>query len=164
MAQASQAHPSSNSLQDLDKWASLRLYQRIGMKLPRWPMMLLEHSGSGDFVVVVAVDQYSFPSGHAARVSALAAFAYVCCAHQSWGLVIAAAAWAVTVAVSRAAMGRHYLGDITAGLLLGLVTVAIVTKGTFSSRGFWIERATSEKLQQQALETMGGWLSRWKPA
>lgn len=31
-------------------------------------------------------------------------------------------------ALSRALMGRHYLGDVVAGLLVGFVTTAIVTK------------------------------------
>ena len=41
---------------------------------------------------------------------------------------MAAAAWAVVVAFSRCMMGRHYLSDVLAGLLLGVATLAILTQ------------------------------------
>lgn len=62
------------------------------------------------------------------RVSCLAALACVLLGAHHWALAAGAVLWAVVVAVSRAAMGRHYLGDVTAGLLLGLVTAATVTR------------------------------------
>ena len=34
----------------------------------------------------------------------------------------------MVTALSRALMGRHYLGDVMAGLLVGVATTAIVTK------------------------------------
>ena len=37
-------------------------------------------------------------------------------------------AWALTVAMSRCLMGRHYLSDVIAGLLVGLVTIGVITK------------------------------------
>ena len=41
-----------------------------------------------------------------------------------------ATVWAVVTALSRAAMGRHYVGDICAGMPLGILTVAFTTKVT----------------------------------
>lgn len=41
-----------------------------------------------------------------------------------------ATVWGVVTALSRAAMGRHYVGDICAGMPLGILTVAIITKVT----------------------------------
>ncbi len=38
--------------------------------------------------------------------------------------------WGVVTALSRAAMGRHYVGDICAGMPLGMLTVALTTKVT----------------------------------
>ena len=77
---------------------------------------------------------YSFPSGHSTRCAAIAAFA----AHHSMHtegvmgalglgsapgadafIVQGLRAWAVGVALSRVAMGRHYLLDVTVGLMLG---------------------------------------------
>ena len=43
-------------------------------------------------------------------------------------LAILTTLWALSVAMSRAAMGRHYVGDVLAGLLLGLVTNATLGK------------------------------------
>lgn len=194
-------------LLEIDRKSSLRAYQELGSKLPRWSVMLLEHSGSGvlwlpltpaiwsvkwlspaarlcwancfvllwidialtgilkatfrrkrpiynhvgDFLVVVAVDQYSFPSGHAARVSCLAMLAWIC---WRWQYAAAAAAWAVTVAISRAIMGRHYLGDVIAGLLLGFASAALLTQGTMSADGFIVKLSTSEWLHTQALQLL----------
>ena len=117
-----EASRPSTALSRADHRASLWLYRTVGMRVPRWVVMTLEHTGSGviwlplvpalwyavegpalrtvlanfflgmwvdicyvgalkgliqrkrpvynhkgDFVVIVAVDQFSFPSGHAAR-------------------------------------------------------------------------------------------------
>lgn len=42
-----------------------------------------------------------------------------------------AGVWALTVAFSRCVMGRHYLSDVIAGLMLGVLTVALVTQVSF---------------------------------
>ena len=63
------------------------------------------------------------------RVSYIAGFTLVVFAASHLGPALAVAAWALIVAVSRAAMGRHYVGDVMAGLLLGLATTATVFKG-----------------------------------
>jgi undecaprenyl-diphosphatase len=73
-------------------------------------------------------DPHSFPSGHAARAVLLAVLA------AGWGPPALAAAliiWAPLVALSRVAMGLHYLSDIVGGAVLGLlaggVTLAIIS-------------------------------------
>ena len=63
-------------------------------------------------------DPHSFPSGHAARSAMLAVMAI------SLGPVWFAwivAMWAPLVSLARVATGVHYLSDILAGLLLGLL-------------------------------------------
>ena len=64
----------------------------------------------------IATDKYSFPSGHAARATAvavtLAAF------RPAWGAVWLF--WAVLVALARVALSRHYLSDVGSGILVGL--------------------------------------------
>lgn len=47
-------------------------------------------------------------------------------------MCLLAAVWGITTAASRAAMGRHYIGDVLVGMPLGLLTVAIVTKVKFA--------------------------------
>jgi undecaprenyl-diphosphatase len=65
-----------------------------------------------------ATDPHSFPSGHAARALLLAVIA--------WGLgpawlAAALAVWAPLVVLARVAMGVHYLSDVLAGAVFGLL-------------------------------------------
>jgi undecaprenyl-diphosphatase len=63
-------------------------------------------------------DPHSFPSGHAARAILLAMLA------AAWGPAWLAAIlipWGPLVALSRVAMGLHYLSDVVAGAALGLL-------------------------------------------
>ena len=65
-----------------------------------------------------STDPHSFPSGHAARAILLAMLA------AAWGpgwLAAVLLPWAPLVALSRVAMGLHYLSDILAGAALGLL-------------------------------------------
>jgi undecaprenyl-diphosphatase len=69
-----------------------------------------------------ATDPHSFPSGHAARAVLLAILA------TAWAPFWFAAVlllWAPLVALSRVAMGLHYLSDIFAGAGLGLLAGAV---------------------------------------
>lgn len=81
-----------------------------------------------DFIVVVAVDRHSFPSGHSARVSFVAS--YFCLllgkSHPLW--VSLGAWWALWTALSRAMMGRHYFVDVLAGIALGFFTLGVITQ------------------------------------
>lgn len=119
-----------------------------------------------DMVVIVAVDHYSFPSGHSSRYEVLllagprsrnemqhitdqsrtythtyspcrVSFIAIFVAILQWSepsplahayAVYVACVWALTVAFSRCVMGRHYLTDVIAGLVLGIITVCILTK------------------------------------
>jgi undecaprenyl-diphosphatase len=63
-------------------------------------------------------DPHSFPSGHAARVVLIAALSI---ALGPWWLALVICIWAPMVALARVAMGVHYLSDILAGFLLGLL-------------------------------------------
>jgi undecaprenyl-diphosphatase len=65
-----------------------------------------------------ATDPHSFPSGHAARSFMLAAM--VIGLGPSW-LAIALIIWAPLVALARVMMGVHYLSDVVAGGLFGLL-------------------------------------------
>ncbi len=67
-------------------------------------------------------DPHSFPSGHAARAFLIAAIATALA--PSW-LAIVLWIWAPLVALARVAMGVHYLSDIVAGTLLGILVAVI---------------------------------------
>lgn len=83
----------------------------------------------------------------ACRVSFLAVFTWMFYSNNLPALAILTTVWALTVAGSRAAMGRHYVGDVLAGLLLGLVTTATLGKVLFG----WTASAWSRSLQAHML-------------
>ncbi|MGA9531906.1 MAG: phosphatase PAP2 family protein [Anaerolineales bacterium] len=63
-------------------------------------------------------DPHSFPSGHAVRAVLLASLAV------GWGpswLALALVIWAPLVVLARVAMGVHYVSDVIAGALIGVV-------------------------------------------
>jgi len=64
-------------------------------------------------------DPHSFPSGHAARSVMLATLITVLGPPWSIPIIIL---WAPLVALARVAMGVHYISDVLAGGLLGLIT------------------------------------------
>jgi undecaprenyl-diphosphatase len=63
-------------------------------------------------------DPHSFPSGHAARAFLIAVIAVGL--GPIW-LAIMLCVWAPLVALARAAMGVHYLSDVVAGAVVGIV-------------------------------------------
>lgn len=68
-------------------------------------------------------DPHSFPSGHAARAFLIAALAGLL---GPLPLAIALWIWAPLVSLARVAMGVHYVSDIIAGALVGMLVVALV--------------------------------------
>jgi len=67
-------------------------------------------------------DPHSFPSGHAARSFLIAVIASVLA--PPW-FAAALWAWAPLVALARVAMGVHYLSDVAAGAVLGVIVALI---------------------------------------
>jgi undecaprenyl-diphosphatase len=67
-------------------------------------------------------DPHSFPSGHAARAFLIAT---ITTGLGPIGLAIALWIWAPLVALARVAMGVHYLSDIVAGALFGILVAFI---------------------------------------
>jgi undecaprenyl-diphosphatase len=66
--------------------------------------------------VAFSTDKYSFPSGHAARVSAVAV-TLTFFLPSGWLLWVL---WATAVSIARVILSRHYLSDIVAGWLVGI--------------------------------------------
>jgi undecaprenyl-diphosphatase len=67
-------------------------------------------------------DPHSFPSGHAARAFLIAVVASAL--GPAW-LSILLWIWAPLVALARVAMGVHYVSDVVAGAVLGVVVAGI---------------------------------------
>lgn len=71
-------------------------------------------------------DPHSFPSGHAARMFLLAFLMFALGPlWLAWMLIL----WAPLVALARVAMGVHYLSDVLAGALLGVILAAVFLLG-----------------------------------
>lgn len=75
--------------------------------------------------VAMNYDKHSFPSGHSARMSCLAATIFFY--NRPLGLVFMVVA--ILVALARVQVRVHYLGDVLAGLLLGIVTAVSLMLG-----------------------------------
>ncbi len=116
------------------------------------------HNGGMTAVTIHAIDQYSFPSGHATRAGLNAAYiAYLQYYHpqtlytfmRSPVFLALVFAWATAVAVSRVALGRHHVLDVTVGLALGIAYVAIWHK-------FWISATVADSLRKQIRHALLG--------
>ena len=83
-------------------------------------------------------DPHSFPSGHAARAFLIAALAGLL-GPSELGIVLWV--WAPLVALARVAMGVHYVSDIIAGAIVGLLVT-------------WL----AWPLSPQIFETINGWV------
>ena len=70
----------------------------------------------------VKSDRYSFPSGHATRMVAIA----VVLAHYVPSVAVAGYLLAAVVAICRVLVGVHYVSDVVAGALIGLASAGIV--------------------------------------
>ena len=70
----------------------------------------------------LSTDKYSFPSGHAARAAAVATTLSL--ALPAWTVLWLL--WATAVSLARVALARHYLSDIFAGWLVGLLTAVLI--------------------------------------
>ena len=93
------------------------------------------------------------------RAAYVAAFTCICSAGVSPALCWGVSFWAAIVAVSRAALGRHYAGDVLAGLLVGIINMGFTTRGTYSPAGFWVDAAQMEHLSKLAIMHGRRWFS-----
>lgn len=64
-----------------------------------------------------ATDKYSFPSGHAARATAVA----LTLTFHNPTLAPLWLIWAILVALARVALSRHYMSDVIGGISVGLL-------------------------------------------
>ena len=69
------------------------------------------------------------------------------------------AIWAFTVALSRCIMGRHYFSDVLGGLLLGFITIFLISKvRSLNVTAFYCE-LQRENIQYEHLLLQGSYHS-----
>jgi len=104
---------------------------------------------------LVTTSGASFPSGHsiAASVTVLAAVIALSPPGRrriAWGL--AAVAFAVLMALSRAYLGAHWLSDAIAGLLLGTACALVAATAVDQAQRRWHRRRAQLVAASQAAE------------
>jgi undecaprenyl-diphosphatase len=81
-------------------------------------------------------DPHSFPSGHAARSFLIAVVAM---GLGPVGLAVVLWVWAPLVALARVSMGVHYVSDVLAGAVFGII-VALIGLQIYEPLFIWITR------------------------
>ncbi|XP_031482273.1 probable lipid phosphate phosphatase beta [Nymphaea colorata] len=83
--------------------------------------------------LVVSVDHWSFPSGHSSRACFLGSFLWLCSGLTEkyvgfWrtGFVGIVGLWSASTSFSRILLGRHFVFDVLAGMVLGVVEAFLV--------------------------------------
>lgn len=77
-------------------------------------------SNTMDMFMTISVDKLSCPSGHTSRAVFLGyIFTHECSLWLPFTIIIVT--WCIAVCVSRVLLGRHHLGDMLLGVLLGYV-------------------------------------------
>ena len=105
-------------------WRDRALFLAAGLAVMAVAVILLKFTirrprPEGEWGQVYRItDPHSFPSGHAARSTALAVMAIAL--GPPW-FAIALVLWAPWVGLARVALGVHYLSDVVAGWLIGAV-------------------------------------------
>lgn len=78
----------------------------------------------GSDAAIAVKDTYGFPSGHVSTATAFAVGLTVLLGGPRRGWMLAAA-WIALMALSRMYLGRHFLGDVLGGVLLGAIAAAV---------------------------------------
>ncbi|MCK6581794.1 MAG: phosphatase PAP2 family protein [Anaerolineales bacterium] len=107
------------------KWETVEFFGILGLAGVVFMVKLLvkRKRPEGDWGDIYRnTDPHSFPSGHAARAFLIATLATVLV--PPW-LAAILWVWAPLVASARVAMGVHYLSDIIAGAVLGVIVALL---------------------------------------
>jgi len=113
-------------LMDYEHYKSLFIASLIGFSLEVPLYMLLKRkfkrNRPQDYLQnfqakIIPSDQFSFPSGHTAAAFVMATQAILFLPQ----FAVLAVLWALSVGLSRVALGVHFPGDVLAGMLLGVL-------------------------------------------
>lgn len=105
---------------------------------------------------VEAVDQFSFPSGHATRAMSVAAFVVYAAVvrkgripvwMESLPFLTLVVVWGIAVAASRVALGRHHVLDVLFGTFVGVAYLLVIDI-------FWISELTVSSRRDSILHVL----------
>ncbi|MBI2331638.1 MAG: phosphatase PAP2 family protein [Chloroflexi bacterium] len=123
------------------KWETVEFFGILGLAFVVLAVKFLvkRKRPEGDWGEIYRnTDPHSFPSGHAARAFLVAIVATVLA--PPW-LAIILWVWAPLVSLARVSMGVHYLSDIIAGTILGVI-VALLGLQFYPSLIDWFTGST----------------------
>lgn len=89
----------------------------IGRKRPE--------NNDDDMVMTYSVDKMSCPSGHTSRAVMLT-YLLIACTPQMYLFHPILLVWCLCTSASRIMLGRHHIGDVLVGIVLGYVEYCIV--------------------------------------
>lgn len=107
------------------KWETVEFFGIAGLAavVLAVKMLVKRKRPEGDWGEIYRnTDPHSFPSGHAARAFLIAVLGTVLA--PLW-LAAVLWVWAPLVALARVAMGVHYLSDVVAGAILGIIVALL---------------------------------------
>lgn len=110
------------------KWETVELFGILGLAAVVLLVKLLvkRKRPEGEWGEIYRnTDPHSFPSGHAARAFLIAVVGTALA--PPW-LAAVLWVWAPLVALARVSMGVHYLSDVVAGMILGIVVALLGLK------------------------------------
>lgn len=80
------------------------------------------YADSSEYQGILPMDVYSFPSGHASRMSALTVMAFFF--NPIFGVILLL--FSLAICFSRIVVGAHFIGDIIGGFILGSLSTFIL--------------------------------------
>ncbi len=110
------------------EWRQRALFLGVGLAVMAAAVILLKFSirrprPEGEWGQIYRItDPHSFPSGHAARSTALAVMGLAL--GPPW-FAVTLVLWFPWVGISRVALGVHYLSDVVAGWIIGALMGAV---------------------------------------
>jgi undecaprenyl-diphosphatase len=95
----------------------IEVYGKTVIHHPSPPFSMIKHTTSV-FPANYINEQFSYPSGHAARAVFIAIIAWFLFGKKKW-IALVLGLYVLLVSVSRIYLGHHWLSDVAGGVLLG---------------------------------------------